>query len=305
MAKKETVYFALPIDEMKGKMATKQLNIQYSGQSSDETPYDLATGRHRATNFRKYVVLTHVRGKNMFYVKSRTTVNNTRYMQLAQSLMALSASLATMVAQDVQDAPDQRPYPQVLKSYDDFAPEGQTLRDYLTSKFNSQIRQNVEKLTLPVKTGTMPEIIEAVEIGNNPFYGYDHEYEPSNITAKFGETEAQKKVIQKYFAALNSIYNQAIYTLNYVSADLKKGSVKIVQSSAGASTFETLAGTVQGNSFSIEFGDGTDNMVNMTIYNGIGRVITTGEVYADETFTTPITKATEFLSGMTIYFKAV
>lgn len=297
MAKKETVYFALPIDDMRGKLATKQLNILYSGQKSDETAYDLPIGRHRGTNYRKFVVLTNVRGKNRFYVKSRTTVNNTAYTQYAQAVLALATSLAQKIAARAQQVPQQRPYAQILASYDEFAPEGQTLREYITSKFVIQIRESVPTLALPLKP-SISEPDNHVDVGPNPFVGYDITYDANGVTLSFTKTEAEKKVMQKYFAGLQEY---GVLFINIVS-NHRKHILKLVSGAPSPETLEEISTTVLGNSYSITFAEGADDCTNWTIYTGKGNILVDGVPYSDEARTTALTKATTIEDGMTIYF---
>lgn len=298
MAKRETVFFALPIDQMNGKMATKQLNIQYAGQARDETAYNLPIGRHMATNFKKYVVLTKVRGKNRFYVKSRTTVNNTVYNRTSQALLALVSSLATQLDLATKARPEQRPYAGILRSYDEMAEEGMTLRDYLTSILLPQVRNASDVLQAPfaIVPGQAPQV---ETIGDNPFASLDTSYDASGITISFTKSVAQKKIMQKYFEGIQGITNTDYRDLPIVLKNKKKASIKFP--TVASLTMEDFAGYILGNAYNITFTD-TTNIASMTIYDGRGRAIASSLMYSDEALTTPITKATEVDSITTIYF---
>ena len=99
MAKDSTVFFKLPIEEMRGKLATKQKNLRYSGQEEDQKVTDMELGKHDATNFEKYLVLTKRRNKQMFYVKSRTSVKNTRASMAVRAVTALASPLVDFIYQ--------------------------------------------------------------------------------------------------------------------------------------------------------------------------------------------------------------
>lgn len=99
MAKESTVSFKLSVDGMRGKLATKQTNIRYTGQEEGQKVSALAPGKHNATNFEKYLVLTKRRGKQMFYVKSRTTVTNTKASLAVRAITALASPLVDFIYQ--------------------------------------------------------------------------------------------------------------------------------------------------------------------------------------------------------------
>lgn len=93
MAKRSTMAFALPVEEMRGKLATKQQEITYQGQGTDQTPYDLAAGKKSANNFHKYFVGQKRNNKQFFYVKSRTSINNTAPMKAAKAALGSAGVL--------------------------------------------------------------------------------------------------------------------------------------------------------------------------------------------------------------------
>lgn len=301
MSKRETVFFALPIDQMNGKMATKQLNIQYAGQAKDETAYNLAIGRHMATNFKKYVVLTKVRGKNRFYVKSRVTVNNTIYNRTSQALLALVSSLATQLDLACKARPEQRPYAGILKSYDEMAEEGMTLRDYLTSILLTQVRSNEATLVAPYAPvpGQAPE---SETIGDNPFAALNITYNSSGVTTSYTKSDAQKKVMQKYFEGMQGVNNTTWREVTIVNKNLKKYTIKLPTMGAGVD-WSTLSLYVAGHAYDLQISMlEPANHMEMTLYDGRGRTIASGAIYSDEARTTNITSSDEVDTVTTIYF---
>lgn len=92
--KEESVFFQLPIEEMRGKLATKQTDIRYSSQLDGGTAYTVTEGKKAATNFRKYIVLYKRRGKNRFYIKSNTSVNFTVASRLQTAALGMAAIFA-------------------------------------------------------------------------------------------------------------------------------------------------------------------------------------------------------------------
>ena len=93
MAKETSVFYKLPIEEMRGKLATKQDGIMYAGQEQGDNTLSVGVGKHAATNFEKYIVLTKTRGKNRFYVKSRTSVTNSIGTVNTRAILALAMPL--------------------------------------------------------------------------------------------------------------------------------------------------------------------------------------------------------------------
>ena len=301
MAKKTSVLYQLPVEEMHGMLATKQRGLQYQGQKADQTPYDLATGKRYAKEYQQFVVLTTTRsGKNSFYVKSRTAINNTTYSKLAQSVLALSSSLANMIVQQAFSTPDVTPYAEILQSYTDFGKDGQSLRDYMTGIVAKAVGDKANKIYVTLK-GDQPGITMLEEVGTNPFCSQVEEYKPADPTLSYPKTFDQRALVQKYWNALNSIWRGDIITINYVSPTAKKGSFKLAIESGPTVTFLTWSRTISGNAFGL-IKDTIDNTYSMVVYNSVGSIVCSGKLYTDEALTTPVEDTTALSNGMTLYF---
>lgn len=85
MAKQSNVQFLTGIDELRGKLATKQKNIRYQTQPANADSYYCQNGKQRATNFKPYIVFSKRNDTVRFFVKSRTSINwsDTNRMQMA------------------------------------------------------------------------------------------------------------------------------------------------------------------------------------------------------------------------------
>lgn len=89
----QTTAFKVPFEELRGKLATKQKDIAYSGQEGD-SPASVRTGTHASTNFNKYIVAYKRNDKNRFYVKSRATIHQTAAARRSKANLAFAVVLA-------------------------------------------------------------------------------------------------------------------------------------------------------------------------------------------------------------------
>lgn len=132
--------FKMPFDELRGKLATKQQDIIYSGQEPGTNASTLTEGKHAATNFSKYIVSYRRRGINRFMVKSNTTINQTIQAVRAKAAMSFAIIYADYVLAQAVEGSDLLANLQALKhAYDTRFPNTQTLREWIIGQFVPQV----------------------------------------------------------------------------------------------------------------------------------------------------------------------
>ena len=132
--------FKMPFEELRGKLATKQQGITYSGQETGTKASTLTEGKHAATNFSKYIVTYRRRGVNRFMVKSNTTMHQTTQAVRAKASMSFAIMYADYVLAQAVEGSDLLNNLQALKrAYDVRYPNTQTLREWITGQFVPQV----------------------------------------------------------------------------------------------------------------------------------------------------------------------
>lgn len=132
--------FKMPFEELRGKLATKQQGITYSGQEEGTNASTLSTGKHAATNFSKYIVAYKRRGVSRFMVKSNTTMHQTNQAVRAKASMAFAIMYADYVLAQAVEGSDLRNNLEALKrAYDQRYPNTQTLREWIVGQFVPQV----------------------------------------------------------------------------------------------------------------------------------------------------------------------
>ena len=194
MAKESSVFYKLPIEEMRGKLATKQDGIMYAGQEKGENTLSIGAGNHAATNFEKYIVVTKSRGKNRFYVKSRTTVTNSTGTINTRAILALAMPLVDAIYARRDDSIEMVAFKETYQFYQ----KGETLREYLTRVVVESIRRgksNIEYLSKPNQQG----LSEYIALIANPYLQYDTTT-PLLFTGgrRFATEEREARIIQQY-----------------------------------------------------------------------------------------------------------
>lgn len=194
MAKESSVFYKLPIEEMRGKLATKQDGIMYAGQEQGNNTLSIGDGNHAATNFEKYIVLTKSRGKNRFYVKSRTTVANSTGTINTRAILALAMPFVDAIYARRDDAVEMVAFKEAYQFYQ----KGETLREYLTRVVVESIRRgktNIEYLSKPNQQG----LSEYVSLIANPYKAFSTAA-PMIFTNgdTYGDDARDAKIIQEY-----------------------------------------------------------------------------------------------------------
>lgn len=135
--------FKMPFEELRGKLATKQQGITYSGQEAGTNASTLTEGKHAATNFSKYIVAYKRRGINRFMVKSNTTMHQTTQAVRAKAAMAFAIMYADYVLAQAVEGSDLLANLQALKrAYDTRYHNMQTLREWIIGQFVPQVLES-------------------------------------------------------------------------------------------------------------------------------------------------------------------
>lgn len=130
----------MPFEELRGKLATKQQGITYSGQEAGTKASTLTEGKHAATNFSKYIVSYKRRGVNRFMVKSNTTMHQTNQAVRAKAEMAFAVMYADYVLSQAAEGSRLLDNLQAMKrAYDQRYPNTQTLREWIVGQFVPQV----------------------------------------------------------------------------------------------------------------------------------------------------------------------
>lgn len=132
--------FKMPFEELRGKLATKQQGITYSGQEAGTNASTLTTGKHAATNFSKFIVSYKRRGINRFMVKSNTTIHQTNQAVRAKASLAFAIMYADYVLAQAVEGSDLRNNLEAMKrAYDQRYHNTQTLREWIVGQFVPQV----------------------------------------------------------------------------------------------------------------------------------------------------------------------
>lgn len=130
----------MPFEELRGKLATKQQGITYSGQEAGTNASTLTVGKHAATNFSKYIVSYKRRGVNRFMVKSNTTMHQTNQAVRAKAELAFSVMYADYVLSRAKEGSRLLDNLEDMKrAYDQRYPNTQTLREWIVGQFVPQV----------------------------------------------------------------------------------------------------------------------------------------------------------------------
>lgn len=297
MAKNASVFYKLPIDVLRGKLATKQDDIRYEGQAEGESILSLGIGKKQAVNFEKYIVLTNRNGKNSFYVKSMTSVGNTIGSMYNRVAMILTATLVDHLYKQYQAGSlELRVLDQSLKDWGG----GKTMREYITSFVNWSIRNrrnNIEYWGPKTPQG----IAERVALCANPFLSYLSQAVsiagmlfPSNVRVKY---LLQQNL--RFFAVAMDSTPVEVDMVNTVSGAKRKVYLNV----QSATTLADLAGTVQQSVWSTTADTNKPTELgNITVLDENGYAIISGKPYKDADKTTPVLLSEVVFDLTTLYF---
>lgn len=299
MAKQQTVYLNVAFDKLRGKLATKQRGILYSGQVLPDKPSMLPIGQHSATNFRKYIVLNEREGKAMFYVKSRQTLGVSRKTSIAWAALAAAASMADSIVKLIESGTyplTLRPVVQAMEYWSGTMP----LRRWLTGELIRQLRagkESLEVLSVPDEQG----LSEWLAFATNPFASAEVPATAAGalMLVNYMTTARQRTVYANNVDVLAILATAVPHSFKAVTRDLRERSFGVV---ADGQTYTELATTINGRAFNLSVDNG--NVASMTFYNPDGSIFVTGVPYADEARTTRVDASTALTNGeiTTLYF---
>ena len=258
MAKQSSVFYKLPIEDMRGKLATKQKPIMYSGQEEGQNTLSIGEGLHQATNFEKYIVLTKRRSKNFFYVKSRTSVRNTLGTDFQRATLAVAADLADYMKPFLEDGT----FLNVQQAFQYWG-AGKTFREWLTSLAMAAITVKQEYITCQSAPDQQTGLVTTLQIMKNPLYSFDtiaSEIRPEGALsgAVYTDDNRTKGLLQEYFRYYANLMSAERKSITAVSGNTgrKYPIVLLYQSGSPSDTFGVLRNTVQGAAYNADFGTG-------------------------------------------------
>ena len=291
--KQASVFYKLPIEQMRGKLATKQADILYGGQVAGNNTLTLEEGKHLSTNFSKYVVLTVRRGVNRFYVKSRTTVTNTVGTIYSKVCMLLSMLLVDALYKAYKQ--DWIEMLGVKTSYDYWG-GNKTFREYITSIVLTAVRERKQEITynsVPNELG----VYERVLLCNNPYYSFVSQ----SVTINGVDFSADNHVagmIQanlQYFALAQDSTRKILNVIDSVSGTTYKCGIN----GQSTTTFNDISESLQGMCYRLSIQG--DEIEDISVIDSKGEVRLQGKPYADSAKTEAISATQIITDGLTFY----
>lgn len=283
MAKNASVFYKLPIEVMRGKLATKQKDIRYEGQAEGESIISLGLGKKQAVNFEKYIVLTNRNGKNSFYVKSATAVGNTIGSLYNRLVMILTAVLVDHLYRQYQaGALELRPVEQSLKDWG----EGKTMKEYMTSFVSYSIRNRQNTITYWGEV-TPQGIAERVDLCDNPYKSY---VTPAETIAgeEFPSSGREQYLLQQnlhFWAAAMDSTPRRIDVIETISGRTRT----MYLNAQSNTTYGDLVGATQGVVWGLKADTAKQTEVgSLAIRDKNGTIIVTGKPYKNDTKTDPV-----------------
>lgn len=312
MSKGSNVFYKLPFEDLRGKLAIKQTDIKYSGQRDTEAAFDLPTGKHQAVNYDSCIVLSKRRGSNRFYVKKNTTINITRRAQVNKAILGICASLtarmAKMIIADLDSGNDD--YADLYAAYEYYA-NGKTFREWLTSiVYNGVISQDTLFEYDEVPDPDTGEI-QTVAFAGNPFRSASLDIQVDGGSITYGytyENWAEKQVYQKFYKTLATLWQPAnTQVIKIIRKDLAEYELSILFQTAadGSKTVQDYISSIQGNAFWAFLGqdEQQQDIYGAVIYRSDGRLWAKGQLFTDEARTTPLDPSAALDTLTTLYLK--
>ena len=320
MAKKSTVFYKLPVEDMRGKLATKQQQITYAGQQAGETPYDLTAGKKEATNFEKYIVLTKRRGVNRFYVKSRVAVNNTTAMVAAKAALGAASSIALRVVNAFLNAAEQTGglvvdrITAATSYYNQQNGTNLTNREYVAKFIVPQLRNRRGLLTCPDVPDPDAALTPVISLGHNTFVDDSSYSAASDVATGFPGTGLERAAFRKFMGMLSPHGDGVVLKMQTISGQVGDEilGTQIFDVNTGRNLTGLTAVTISNHAVS-SFGAAYHmsvpadvEEVHMSLYDKKGAIVASGCLYkkvvAGETVTYEKVAPSEHFSNSTEYF---
>lgn len=283
MAKNASVFYKLPIDVMRGKLATKQEDIRYEGQAEGESILSLGLGKKQAVNFEKYIVLTNRNGKNSFYVKSATAVRNSVGSIYNRMVMLLTAVLVDhLYKQYKAGSIELLALDQSLAVWG----EGKTMKEYMTSFVSRSIRNRSNTIQY-LEAGTPGSVAVWDDLCDNPFKSFTS---PAEIIAgeAFPSSGREKYLLQQNLRFFAAAMDSTAVKIN-VTETISGRTRSMYLNAQSATTVDELQRSVQAAAFdlSINLSDPTE-ITAISIRDENGIEIISGKPYKDAAKTQPV-----------------
>lgn len=296
------VSFKMPFDELRGKLATKQKNIVYSGQEQGQNIATLE-GKKSATNFDKYIVAYKRNGQNRYYIKSNTSIHNTTIASRQRGAFATAQYLwdYAMQASVAGDAfrTSMRVY---AERYSVAMGKTYTDREYFVAVITEGIAANQAQIAFPsyLENGE----VELVGGFNNPFYNLNGLHNENWIFNKtldtyvlqgVGKPKSLAQVLRDY-APIMAPYSQFEKTIQIEGVQRQ---ARIVFSSA--TTAQQFVSSPYGVAVRATLGGTDNNHLGLYLFDAkTGKRIGTAiyYLYTDLALTTPVTTTMNLDQGV-------
>lgn len=283
MAKNASVFYKLPIDVMRGKLATKQENIRYEGQGDDDSIMALGLGVKQAVNFEKYIVLTNRNGKNSFYVKSATAVRNSVGSVYNRMVMLLTAVLVDHLYKKYKEGSiELLALDQSLAVWG----EGKTMKEYMTSFVSRSIRNRSNTIQY-LEAGTPGSVAVWDDLCDNPFKSF---VTPGQVIAglEFPSSGREQYLLQQNLRFFASAMDSTAVKINVT--ETVSGRVRpIYLNVQSTTTLADLANTTQAVVWRVTADETTPTELgSFTIRDKDGVAIISGKPYKDAAKTQPV-----------------
>lgn len=157
--------FKMPFEELRGKLATKQEGILYSGQEEGARTDTLTAGKKSATNFSKYIVAYRRNGVNRFFIKSNTAINRTTLSVERQGALAFAQALADYIL--YQGGALLAIVQQLCKAYNEKYGYNQTVRGFVIGQLAAQINSGSQLLGYTLPDYRIPGVLSSYQITNH------------------------------------------------------------------------------------------------------------------------------------------
>lgn len=295
MAKNATVFYKLPIEVMRGKLATKQEDIRYEGQAEGESILSLGLGKKQAVNFEKYIVLTNRKGKNSFYVKSVTAVRNSVGSVYNRMVMLLTAVLVDHLYKQYKAGSfELLTLDQSLAAWG----EGKTMKEYMTSFVSRSIRNRSNTIQY-LEAGTPGSVTVWNDLCDNPFKSF---MSPTEIIAgeAFPSSGRERYLLQQNLRFFAAAMDSTAVKINVM--DTISGSTRSMYLNAqSATTVDELRNTVQAGVWNLGTNLEASEITTLTILDKNGAAIISGKPYKDAAKTEPVLTTDEVFNLTTLY----
>lgn len=230
----QVVGLKMPFDSLSGKLATKQKGLIY-GSPVNENEFVRTNGKVSAKNFSKYIVCTMRNGVIRFYVKSRTSVNNTLTALITKASLAVASLIALWEMANAVPAVKNG-----LRATVDYFNEKKgghfTVRGYIIQQILPQLREKSETLVINflefLGSGAIRPMSDTM---SNPFNINSSDPHPvpqlsEEIRAKFYEFLApEKKIVRFSVNGKKSIAEAGLAWDEYVPTKFNNLGLRIVK----------------------------------------------------------------------------